>query len=186
MAIDRQRFFDQVRESLFGGVMSQQQVDGCNLILDYYEQHPEICSQLPQLAYLLATTYHETAMTMQPIEEYGKGKGKPYGKRNSVTGKAYYGRGYVQLTWRSNYEKMDEKLGLGKQLVRQPEQAMSPDIALAILFRGSMDGDFTGKSIPDYISGKKRDFVQARKVINGLDKAQTIARYAERFLQALT
>lgn len=185
MAIDRARFFKIVRESLFSGALSPAQVEGCNAILDYYEQHPEICSQLPQLAYLLATTYHETAQTMQPIEEYGRGKGKPYGKRDAGTGKAYYGRGYVQLTWHSNYEKMSEKLGLGNQLVRNPEQVMMPDIALAILFRGSMDGDFTGKAIPDYIHGKRRDFVNARKVINGLDKAQTIAKYAEKFLLAL-
>ncbi len=29
---------------------------------------------------MLATVYHETAKTMQPIEEYGRGVGRDYGK----------------------------------------------------------------------------------------------------------
>lgn len=184
--IDRKKFFDTVREPLFDGSMTQQQVDGCNVILDYYEEHPEVCCQLPQLAYILATTFHETAETMSPIEEYGKGKGKKYGKPDSQTGKTYYGRGYVQLTWKDNYEKQDKKLNLDGMLVRYPELVMDYHNALEILFKGSMDGDFTGKGIPDYISNNKCDFRNCRRVINGLDRCDDIAGYAETFLKALT
>ncbi|TOE35570.1 hypothetical protein CGJ43_25525, partial [Vibrio parahaemolyticus] len=60
---------------------------------------------LQYLAYVLATTYHETGHTMKPIEEWGKGQGRPYGEPDPETGQTYYGRGYVQLTWLANYIK---------------------------------------------------------------------------------
>lgn len=184
--INRERFFDSVRTSLFGGSLKQSQVDGCNVILDYYEQNPEVCDQLPQLAYILATTFHETAKTMSPIEEYGKGKGKPYGNPDPQTGKCYFGRGYVQLTWKDNYVKMDKKLCMDNKLVVYPELVMDYHTALEILFKGSMDGDFTGVGIPKYINGDKCDFTNARRVINGTDKADLIAGYAQKFLKALS
>jgi len=37
-------------------------------------------------------------MEMQPIEEYGKGKGMKYGSPDPETGQTYYGRGFVQTT----------------------------------------------------------------------------------------
>ena len=53
--------------------------------------------QLPEAGYVLATAFHETAETMQPIAEYGHGKGHPYGAVDQ-TGKAPYGRRFVRLT----------------------------------------------------------------------------------------
>ena len=183
MSASRKVFFDTVRRSLFGYKMDQGQVDGCTAILDFYqERHP--CT-LPQLAYIMATAYHETAHTMLPIEEYGKGKGKKYGERDPQTGERYYGRGYVQLTWKDNYAKQSKKLGLGDKLVTDPNTVMVQSIALAILFHGCMDGDFTGKALDDYINDDVCDFRNARRVVNGLDRAEDIEKYATRFLIAL-
>jgi predicted chitinase len=183
IASSRKVFFDEVRRSLFNMKMNQGQVEGCNAILDFYqEKHP--CT-LPQLAYILATAYHETAHTMQPIEEYGRGRGKKYGQGDPETGQRYYGRGYVQLTWKDNYAKQSKKLGLGDKLVTNPDAVMVKSVALAILFGGSMDGDFTGKSLSHYINNDECDFRNARKVINGLDRAGDIEKYAYHFLRAL-
>src|SRR4030095_3263062 len=109
---------------LFGS-LTQGQVDGLNVFLDWHDNEnppgPEtgrIDDRM--LADILATTSHETAHTMAPIAEYGKGSGKPYGQRDPETGQASYGRGYVQLTWRENYERQDTKLGLNGELVRPP------------------------------------------------------------------
>jgi putative chitinase len=188
MTIQRKYFFDSVRPSLFSGKLSQDQVDGLNAILDFAEQSG---TDDRHLAYILATTFHETAQTMKPIAEYGKGKGKPYGVPDPTTGQTYYGRGYVQLTWKDNYKKQDDKLRLNGQLVQKPDLAMDPDVALQVLFGGMYDGDFTGVGLTKYItctdpSSDTTDFYNARKIVNGLDCAQQIQGYAQLFANALT
>ena len=103
--INRKFFFDHARLTLFDGSLRQSQVNGMNAILDEWDR-AYAKKDDRWLAYMLATTHHETAMTMQPIEEYGKGNGRSYGVPDPQTGKAYYGRGFVQLTWKTNYERL--------------------------------------------------------------------------------
>jgi hypothetical protein len=186
--IQRKYFFDSVRASLFAGDMTQGQVDGLNALLDYAES---VGCDDRHLAYILATTFHETAQTMAPIAEYGKGKGKPYGVPDPETGETYYGRGYVQLTWKENYATQDAKLGLDGALVKNADLAMDPDVALQILFGGMMAGDFTGVGLPKYITcidseSDTTDFYNARKIVNGLDCATQIQGYAQLFANAIT
>ena len=169
------KFWDTIRP-LFGGKMTQKQVDGVNAILKASENLP-----VEFRAYLLATTFHETAKTMEPIREYGKGRGKKYGVPGKH-GQVAYGRGYVQLTWDYNYEKADRILGLGGRLIRDYDLALDPKIAADILVKGSVEGWFTGKKLSDYLPG---DYVNARRVINGTDKASLIAGYAQTFERAL-
>lgn len=94
MAISRDIYFDRVRDSLFSGEMSQRQVDGQSFILDAWEKHRGQ-DDVRWLAYFLATTLHETASEMWPIEEYGHGKGYSYGKEDPETKQTYYGRGFL-------------------------------------------------------------------------------------------
>lgn len=164
-------FFDHVRR--FFGPLSQPQVDGFMVILNATLSLP-----MKHRAYVLATVFHETAKTMQPIAEYGKGKGKPYGKPAGPHGKAYYGRGYVQLTWLANYQKA--ALATGRDLVANPDLAMDPDIASVILVRGMTEGWFTGKKLSDFTS-----YTAMRAIVNGTDKASLIAGHAEVFEDAL-
>ena len=181
--INRKYYFDSVRGSLFSGSMSQKQVDGQDALLDWSEQ---LSWDDRWLAYLLATTYHETALTMQPIAEYGKGKGKPYGQPDGPYNQVYYGRGFVQLTWYDNYDKQDKKLKLNGQLVKTADTALDLQIATQIIFGGMADGDFTGVGLPKYINDQQTDFYNARKIVNGLDQASTIQGYAVKFLNAIT
>jgi hypothetical protein len=191
--IVRKKFFDTVRAELFKGSMSQHQVDGMESIILAWKTKQ--LTDLRWLAYMLATVYHETARTMQPIEEYGKGSGYKYGKKIKRSGvpynapdKLYYGRGYVQLTWYENYETMGRLLGI--DLLNNPELALKADIAAEIMFEGmtkgnSHFGDFTGKSLENYFNDKKEDWVNARRIINGTDKAELIAAYGRKFFKAL-
>ena len=134
---------------------------------------------------MLATDFHETATTMQPIEEYGKGRGKPYGKAGKH-GQSQHGRGLVQLTWDANYERAERELGLNGALLKDFALAMRPDIAVAIMFTGMEEGWFTGKKLADYITRAKADYQGARRIINGTDRAAQIALYARQFEAALT
>ncbi len=75
-ALANQAFFNHIRGKLFGGGLSQAQVDGINIIVR------ECVAQsmtLQQTAYVLATVLHETDRTMQPISEYGRGAKHDYG-----------------------------------------------------------------------------------------------------------
>ncbi len=123
---------------------------------------------------MLATTFHETARTMQPIAEFG-GKQRRYAP--------YYGRGFVQLTWEANYAKAGEVVGV--DLVAHPDRAMELPIATAVLFDGMIDGWFTMRKLADYIASPRFDYVSARRIINGTDRAQVIAGYAFNFEKAL-
>jgi putative chitinase len=182
--INRAAFFNKVRSSF--GKLSVSQVAGFTAILDQWEK--EGLEDLRHLAYMLATAWHETARTMQAINEYGKGKGRKYGKIDPVTKKAYYGRGLVQLTWDYNYKKMGKLLNL--DLYRRPELALDLGVATEIMFEGmltrkSFAGDFTGKALENYFNKKVDDPVGARRIINGTDKAHLIAKHHAKFLAAL-
>jgi hypothetical protein len=179
--MDRAKFFAEVRSPLFAGKMSDAQVKGIDAILDEAERRGTL---LNHLAYMLATALHETARTMQPIAEYGKGAGRKYGVKGKY-GQVPYGRGYVQLTWDSNYERADKELGLKGALLRNFNLAMRQDIAAKIMFEGMTAGWFTTKRLSDYIVGDKADYIGARKIINGMDKAKTIAEHAVVFEAAL-
>lgn len=180
--MNRELFFDAIRRDPFDGSLNQQQVDGVTAILDEWDR--QRLTDPRWLAYMLATAKHETAHTMQPIAEYGRGKGRKYG-RPGKHGQVAYGRGYVQLTWDDNYERADNELGMGGALIADYDLALRPDIAAAILFRGMIEGWFTGRKLSDYFKADKTDWKNARRIINGTDKAATIARIAIAFHSAI-
>lgn len=190
--INEKFFFDTVRSTLFDGKLTAKQVEGLSAILGAWRrEHAEKDDRW--LAYALATTHHETDRTMQPIEEYGKGRGKKYGDRIKLSGARYndtnaifYGRGYVQLTWYENYLKAGQKLGVGRGFLTDPGAVMHPAVAARIMFGGMEAGWFTGKKFSDYFNAKKEDWVNARRIINGTDKAALIACYAQRYYRAIS
>lgn len=189
-------FFNTVRP-LFGGKLKQSQVDGLNALLVATSG-----LNVAYRAYLLATAQWETAHTMQPVRETlattdvsaiarldtawsrGKLKGvsKPYWRKDSDN-KAWFGRGYVQLTHKANYVKASQLTGV--DLVSDPSLAMRPDVAAKILVQGSLNGMFTGKRLSSYLDGPVPDYVGARAVINGTNKASEIAKLARTYEEAL-
>jgi hypothetical protein len=176
MNFDRDIYFPLVRKRPFGGSLSQKQVDGQNAILARWELGPGLINEDPRhIAFALATTFHETSKTMQPIEEYGKGSGMKYGKPDPETKQVYYGRGFVQLTWRENYARATQELGLVGEddLEWHAARALDPEIAAVVMFRGMSEGWFrTGndgkpETLKKYFSELRDDPYNAREIING-------------------
>jgi len=195
--MNRQAFFDHFRgrNDVLGPTLDNDEVSGCEAILDAMAGTP-----LAWCAYALATAYHETAHTMQPIKEYGGPRyftrmyditgqrpnlARSMGNTTPGDGPKFCGRGYVQLTWRVNYIKAG--LELGEPLESQPDLAMRPDIAARIMRQGMEKGWFTGKAFAHFLSGAvdRKAYLNSRRIINGLDKAGQIADYALKFEAAL-
>jgi hypothetical protein len=169
------------------GALGEKQRQGLAFLIEAIDKDTNV-TDLRWAAYMLATVKHECAHTWQPIEEYGKGHGHAYGKPVEVTDAAgrrysnsYYGRGYVQLTWKDNYATIGRQLGLGDELVIHPEKALERNTAYAIMSYGMRKGSFTGRSLGSYIKDAACDYKNARRIINGLDAWERIKGYAERF-----
>ncbi|WP_198015467.1 glycoside hydrolase family 19 protein [Marichromatium purpuratum] len=184
----------------FGGRLTQQQVDGTEALLAAIECEPGIlCTQA---AYILATAWHETARTMQPVREtladsdgeairrldraWAAGRlpqvSRPYWRRDA-DGQTWLGRGHVQLTHRTNYARASELVGV--DLLADPSRAMDPAISATILVRGALMGLFTGHRLANYLTPMTADYIGARRVINGRDRARDIAAYAHLFERTL-
>lgn len=202
MAINRHFFFDQTRATLFDGAFKQAQVDGLTAILDKWEKEsPDADDRW--LAYMLGTAHHETGRTMQPVREtfansdakaisildkaFGAGKltwvKKPYWGPDA-DGKSWLGRGLVQLTHKTNYEKLGNAIGVN--LVQDPTLAMDMDVALKIMFVGMRDGLFTKIGLPDRFSKTVEKWREARQIINGLERADLVASYAKAYYAAIS
>lgn len=201
-------FFNAVRDSLFGGKLSQKQVDGLNDILRASQGCPTT-----HRAYMLATAYHETGLNMSPNEESlnyttaariravwpsrfaSETAARPYvrnpkalankvyngrmGNREGTDdGWTYRGRGQVHLTGSSNYGKAS--IATGVDLIANPDRALDRGVSAMCLVAGMSDGWFTGKKLSDYTS-----YTDMRRVVNGTDQAAKIAGYAVKFEAAL-
>lgn len=214
--MDRAIFYNDIRNHLFKGKLSQGQVDGMEAILNFWEYPPvqpvgEFKTNwdfrvMGWLAYILATAFHETAYTMQPISEGGSiayfrehycnrkdlGNGLEYGGE-ADDGPRFRGRGFVQLTGRNNYARLTlivrEFYPNSPDFVSDPEAVMNLEYAAIILFYGMFLGIFTGYALNNFIGdpdqGQIVDFYHARKIINGLDRAAIIEGYAKEFNEAL-
>jgi putative chitinase len=174
------------------------QANGLGAILDNWER--DRAKQDDRwLAYALATTYHETAFTMQPINEkggpmyffsmYDKDGDRPkvaarLGNTAKGDGVRFHGRGYVQLTGRTNYRKAGRLVEA--DLLNDANLALDPTIAGKILFTGMETGLFTTKKFGDYFNKSTEDWINARRIINGLDKAPHIADYGRKFYGAIS
>ncbi len=137
-----------------------------------------------QIAYILATVEHESAASFQPVREaYYLGEPKAENHRKTLRYYPFYGRGYVQLTWDYNYRNYSTLLGL--DLMNQPDLVMRPDVALFILVDGMKRGVFTGVGLDKYINNRATDFNNARRIINGMDRAGDIASLASNWFSNL-
>ncbi|MBA1159342.1 hypothetical protein H0S73_25020 [Microvirga sp. Marseille-Q2068] len=212
--MDRAKFFAAVRGSLFGGKLTEKQVQGMDAMLDAIP-----AGMAPDhLAYCFATAFHETGAKMQPVVENltytsaarirdvwptrfpsiasaqmyvrkpqelaNKVYGARMGNLGGNDGWTYRGRGFAQITGRDNYKRAGNMLGV--DLLTFPELAEEPETAAAIMYCGMVNGWFTGKKLADYFErGVAADPYSARKIINGLDEAAKIAGYYRAFAAAL-
>lgn len=185
---------------MFGGTLTQSQVDGINAIIAAHARWGRK-DNINDLAYALATAWWETGQAMQPVYERGSKayfakyepstkRGKTLGNTLAGDGYRYRGTGLVQLTGRRNFGFWAKRLGV--DLLAHPEMAMQPDIAARILIEGMKLGTFTGKDLDDYIDDldetdeeDRREYLAARRTVNGTDRAGEIADAAIKFEKAL-
>ena len=198
MKINRPAFYQGYR-SRFVNRLTQTQVNGYEAIFDYWEGstlHDE-----RWLAYILATAYHETGARIEPVREgfcstdecsiravtrlYERGRIRRNYAKPHPNGKSYFGRGLVQLTHGYNYEKMGEEIGIGRQLYDNPSLALDLDTSVKIMIAGMVKGLFTTHRLDQYFNPRITNYVGARRIVNGLDKAAMIAGYAKKFYNCL-
>jgi predicted chitinase len=155
-----------------------------SLIIQVCRQHG--ITDKSQIAYVLASAHHESGLGRLMVE---RASGKAYEGRRDLgnltpgDGPRYKGRGYVQITGRRNYTRYARLLGV--DLVGQPTRAAVPAIAAQILAHGMRHGTFTGRRLAGFGADGSYDFVNARRIVNGLDRAQLIAAIARRYRAAL-
>jgi LysM repeat protein len=196
---DRQRFFT-VYKQQFNTLLDKQKV-WLDFLLTCFEQDKSLQHNIYYMAYMLATVKHETANTFQPIAEYGdiahfnqydpvlaatataKERARKMGNTQQGDGYKYRGRGFVQLTWKTNYQKFSTITG--QDLVNNPDAALDRWAAYQIMSYGMIHGSFTGKKLADFIYANQVNYYDARSIINDHDKADVISGYAEKFQSAL-
>lgn len=182
---DRQTFFDTLRPHVN---LTTQNVAGLEKVLAYAEQRQ---TPIVDLAYIMPTGWWESAQTMHPVKE-AYWLSEDWRRRN-LRYWPYYGRGLIQTTWEDNYRALALLLGYPEDyFVDNPDLLLEWEFALPALFVGMEKGIYTGKSLDDYIDDideddaeDLREFVNARRIVNGTDKAQTIGRLALTFEKAL-
>lgn len=174
--------FDKGRNVLFTAGYTQAQTDSINAILR--ECNLQGVSLRTQIGYLLATAYHEcynpkTPNTrITPMREFG---GEAYLKDKKYY--PYVGMGFSQLTWEENYKK--ESIRLDIDLINNPELMLQIPIAANSHVYCITNGTYTGAKLSKYVNANKTDFPNARRTVNGTDKAELIAGYASEFTKCI-
>ena len=199
---DRTGFFAHVRQTLGRGTLSSAQVEGLNRLLDAFAARRDLFDPRQQ-AYVLATAWHETGGRMQPVAEnlnysargliatfqkayarqpqrianrvYASRIGN--GDEASGDGWRFRGRGLVQITGRRNYRIFG--------IESAPEKALDPETATRILINGMVSGAFSGARLSDYFRPGREDWLKARAIVNGRDKADLVAGYGRVFAEGL-
>lgn len=183
------------------GPLTNDLVDAFKFLFDKIEKDNrfgDTDTERRKLAYCLATFKWETAHTMRPIDERGGNAyfnkrygpdtkvGKILGNTKPGDGALFHGRGFVQITGRNNYTKAKKLTGV--DLIADPNRAKDPEVAYQIAIQGMTDGWFTGRKLSHYFVNEIADYINARKIINGLDQADKIAElargYSEIFREA--
>jgi putative chitinase len=196
--IQKKNFYDRVRSDLYHGKLSQPQVSGIEALL--HEYNSRNLTNLQWLAYVMATAYHETAKTMQPVAEYGHGAGRSYGQKlkygggpgkripYTVPDHIYYGRGHTQNTWYENYQALTNQAkreGKSWNFLYNPDILLQNEPSAWATFHAMLSGMYTGHSLKEFFNDNREDPEAARLIINGTDCKERIAEHYHKFLSFL-
>lgn len=180
---NRAAFLEAVKDGPFAGSLETSQAAGVTTLLDCWDRKPEL--QDPRwLAYMLATMMFETKGTMLPVAEVNKGYGYAYGVPDPDTGQAYYGRGYIPVRWKWQYNSWSKNLS--RDFLNNPDLLLQPDIAVILLCEGMKHGLFTGVPLGERHGGELDDPLRARQSVDGsMRHAEEVAAFYPGFLNAI-
>lgn len=210
--MNRKAFFDAVRDSLFGGQLTETQVASIEAILDEWEQSGG--GRRAELAYVFATTYHEVGRALAPVRENMSYSAKritevwpsrfrtiasaqPYARQpkklaNFVYGNRLGNRGRnTDDGWNYRGGGFPQQTGRANYerhgLANRPDDILKPRVAARVMIADMKSGKYTGKALGDYWSGNVYDWAGARAIVNADVRAngQKIAQYAAKFDKAL-
>jgi predicted chitinase len=192
--MNRTTFFDTIRTS-FGGKLDQDQVKGMSALLDAGKDLP-----LHHMANVLAQVRRETGGIMSPIKETVSASHKDRNPsdtevinrldrafnagrltwvRTPYWRDGWFGRGQIQITHKSNYDKF----GVTK------DQALALHHSARIAVEGMSKGMFTGRKLSDYNFPAALDNpvkTNPRRIVNGPDGSDAeVARFHRQFAAAL-
>lgn len=171
-------FLDSLTKS-FGPLNEAQAKSVAQIVLSFLNYGDR---DLRKLAYILATAYHESKLLLVK-EKRGTPGTELYNRQEAYWNTNFFGRGFVQLTHERNYKKLGDFLGV--DLVRNPDLALDRVVSADILVAGMINGLFTGVALSRFIYNAFVDYFNARKVVNGLDRADLIAGYTANIIKNL-
>ena len=147
-----------------------------------------------QLAYVFATAQHESQQFTSLSEKWNGDDPLAYfrdvvgyeGKYGNIPDSddpfTYRGRGFVQLTFRANYQTMGDIFGV--DLINHPGLAADPVLAAKITAYGMRFGKFRGNhNLNEFINDTETDYYNAREIINNdvIKNGNLVAGYAKTF-----
>ena len=81
---------------------------------------------------------------------------------------------------------MKDSFDIDVDLLENPDKAADPQIAAKIFAYGMKKGSYTGRKLADYNrSDGTYDFVNARRIVNGTDRARLFANTAQEYYKVL-
>lgn len=191
--MNRTLFFDHIRQSLYGGTMSPEQVRGTEAILDACARYD--VTNLDHVANVLANVRRETGGYMLGIKEtvmpWHKDKnpsdatviarldkawaaGKLKGVKAPYWRNGEFGRGPIQVTHLANRKKFAKRLGL--PIDKDASLLLDPVIGAATAVLGMKEGIFRGKKLADYkfpSALNNSPDSHPRRIVNGKDGSDT-------------
>ncbi|SEK37702.1 Chitinase class I [Bosea lupini] len=201
--LNRTTLFAYLRRAPFGGRLSTAQVSGCERLLAACLA--EGVTDRRQVAYVLASVFHETGGRMQPVREgFAESDAQAVARLDKAwaagqLGKVkapywrdgWFGRGDIQLSHEENYRKLGRAIGV--DLVKNRDRALDPKVSARVAVVGMRDGLFRyskelsrPERLSDYFRPSGTNVVGARAIVNGGgDKAKLIAGYWKSFLDAI-
>lgn len=191
---------------LFGRELSTLQRDGISDVISAYNKYGR--DDPRDLAYILATEFHETGKAMQAVIEtqtakdkvrpsvdtaiarlessWKKGRlswvKKPYWRKDA-DGLSWLGRGGPQVTHKFNYVEAEKQTGI--PFTKNPDLMLVNENAVPVMVIMMMKGLFTGKGLKDFFTPKVTNWEDARRIINGTEKAAIVAGYAKQIHAAI-
>jgi hypothetical protein len=188
---DPKAFFDVVRSKF--GPLTTSQVMGFNLFIAEAERRK---TYINYLSSLLGQVWWETGKTMAPVAEAYYLGAKADAVRRKMRYYPFYGRGHIQTTWETNYRKSSqiwkEMTGEDVDFVKNPDLLLQNKYSVPLTFEGFERGFWTGKAQDDFIDlidesddEDLREFANARRIVNGLDRAAELGQFALTFEKAL-